>query len=214
MSNPVFADVTEEDLKKYSLLLGKSNDEIKKDLQELCKNYYLEYLFNNPERFKECADKLNDYLKLEVAAINDYINYCLLISINTLLEKMYHIEGYQAANPGFAIKRYQQKKAKKFIDQYGLTPDEVSQTIEYNKQSNDLWILRELTNLTIHTKPNIDLPPKVRGTAFANINYLGTGEDEIYNIAKLFLGLSIALGGNDKDNFREWFNNDYLKKSR
>ena len=35
----IFANVSKKDLEKYSLLLGKSNDEIKKDLQEVCKDF-------------------------------------------------------------------------------------------------------------------------------------------------------------------------------
>lgn len=209
----IFANVSKKDLEKYSLLLGKSNDEIKKDLQEVCKDYYLEYLFNNRSNFEKAANKLQSYLNLNIDAINEYINYCLLVSINTLIDNLYNVKGYDPINPGLTIERYKEKQAKSFIEKYGINRDDVLQTIEYNKQNNDLWILREITNLTVKNEPNINLPGNVINTAFANINYLGTGEDEVYSVAKLFLGFSIAMGS-EKEEFKEWFDNDYNKKSQ
>lgn len=206
-----FANVSKEDLDKYSLLLDKSHEELKQDLQELCKDYYLEYLFNNDSKFEEVASKLHSYLNLNIDAINDYVNYCLLVTINTLLDKLYHVKGYEAVNPGLTIERYKHRQAKKFIDDIGLNQDEILQTIEYTKQSNDLWVLRELTNISVNVKPNIDLPGAVKNTALANINYLGAGSDEIYHVAKFLLGLSISMSDEGAE-FRKWFN-DYNKKS-
>lgn len=202
--------VPDEDMDKYSLLLDKSNDEIKKDIHDNCKEYYLNYMFNDADAFQVNADKLREYLALEVDAVNDYTNYCLLIVINTLIEKLYHVKGYDPVNPGFEIKRHQHKQAEYYTAYYGLSNEDIMQTIEYNRQSMDLWILRDVTDITVDVKPNIDLPGNVRGTAFANINYLGTGEDEIYYTAKMFYGMNVALGGNE--DFKRWFMDDYLKR--
>lgn len=78
------ADGKEDMLSKY----GKTA--LSKKIKALCDTYYISYLNNDEDKFQTTAAMLDDLR--EIAAdkyphINDYINYCMVDSLNKILNE-------------------------------------------------------------------------------------------------------------------------------
>ena len=141
-----YGNLTNEDIKKYSFLIDIDVDNLKETLQDLTLNYYKYYINGDAVNFKETARELNKFIDLDIPAINNYINFSLVIASYQILNKLYNtnFDFYAPANPGLNIKGYNERNAENTIKLNGLTPMEVKEVIEYNKKAIDLSALNDL----------------------------------------------------------------------
>lgn len=76
--------------KHHEILTNLSEEELKQYIQVLSKNYYIHYLNNETELYNNTVKQLEEVLtvfKIKYSGLNNYINFCLLESVNKLLNE-------------------------------------------------------------------------------------------------------------------------------
>ena len=76
--------------KHHEILSNFEEEDLKQYIQVLGKNYYLHFLNNEEESFNNTVKQLEEVLKIykiDYPKLNSYINFCLLESINKLLNE-------------------------------------------------------------------------------------------------------------------------------
>ena len=76
--------------KHLEILSNFEEEDLKQYIQVLAKNYYLHFLNNEEESFNNTVKQLEEVLKIykiDYPKLNSYINFCLLESINKLLNE-------------------------------------------------------------------------------------------------------------------------------
>ena len=186
----LYGDLTKADIEKYAFLIDIDVDNLKETLQDLTLNYYRFYVINDAVNFKETARELNKFIDLDIPAINNFINYCLVIASYQILNNLYNnFDFYIPANPGLNIKGHKERDAENIIKQCGLTPIEVKEIIEYNKKRIDLSALQDLEReLKDNEKTNyIKLDKPAIDGAVSLFNTYYTGDFDIKQEMKLHI---------------------------
>ena len=116
-----YGNLTKADIKKYSFLIDIDVDNLKETLQDLTLNYYKYYINGDAVNFERTAKELNKFIDLDIPAINDYINFSLVIASYQILNKVYdsNFDFYAPANPGLNIKGYNERDAENTIKRNG-----------------------------------------------------------------------------------------------
>lgn len=77
--------------KKYhELLINLSEEELKQYIQVLARNYYISFLSNDLELYNNTfkqLEEVNSIYRSKYSNFNNYINFCLLAAVNSILNE-------------------------------------------------------------------------------------------------------------------------------
>lgn len=188
-------DLSNIDAEKYNIVFNQSIDELKRTLQDLCKNYYKSITEYDDKSTNQYLQEIRKYLELEIPALTQYIEYVLLLESNQILKKLIadDIPLYNPSEMQLSFQTYNDRKAEQIIKQENLSDADVSLIIDYNMAKMDIYCLQLSFDIGIDELKQKPLPPHLQKSKLLPINYVGDNEPE--SMAKLFFSMVNGYGG-------------------
>lgn len=195
--NTLYGNLTKEDIKKYSFLIDMDIDKLKGILQDLTLNYYKYYILNDAVNFNDAKKELCKYLDLNIPAITDYVNYCLVMASYSILNMLYDtdFDYYAPANPGLNIMGYNERQQIAEIKQHNLTNDDVKILQQNNIIDFDIWVLKD--GLKVKETLKEPITPEHLQNVFLYINTSFYGAWDLKQEVKMMVGLDLVYFSND-----------------